>query len=51
MCKDTAYKFDSWFGYSEVPAIYIYNKARKKTAAFTSVVSAEEILAACTKTP
>ncbi|HQV87314.1 MAG TPA: redoxin domain-containing protein [Chitinophagaceae bacterium] len=51
MCKDTEYKFDSWFGYSEVPAIYIYNKARKKTAAFTSVVSAEEILAACTKTP
>lgn len=51
MCKDTEFKFDKWFGYSEVPAIYIYNKTRKKTAAFTSVVTVEEILGACSKTP
>ncbi len=51
VCKDENFKFDTWFGYSEVPAIYVYNKSRKLTATFTTVVSADEILKACNKQP
>jgi peroxiredoxin len=50
MCKDENFKFDTWFGYSEVPVIYVYNKARARTASFTTAVSVEEILNACNKT-
>jgi len=50
MCKDDSFKFDTWFGYSELPVIYVYNKARARTAAFTTVVAVEEILTACKKT-
>jgi peroxiredoxin len=50
VCTDTEFRFDTWFGYSETPSIYVYNKARDRTAAFTKVVSVEEILDACTKT-
>jgi len=51
VCKDETFSFDLWFGYSEVPSIYIYNKERKKTAEFTTIVSVEEILNACKQTP
>ena len=50
VCKDEEFKFDTWFGYSEAPSIYVYNKARNRTAVFTAVVTVEEILDACSKT-
>lgn len=49
VCKDTDFKFDSWFGYSEVLSVFIYNKERKLTAQFNKVASAKDILDACSK--
>ena len=58
--RDKAAKFSnstmvyvSWAELEDIEAFRkkYFNKARTKTAAFTSVVSVEEILAACTKTP
>ena len=39
--KDTEYKIDKWFGYSETPSIYVYNKTYKRTASFKDEVEAE----------
>lgn len=44
-CKDEDYKMDDWFGYSEVPSIYIYNKSRVRIATFKKETLAEHILA------
>lgn len=51
MCKDDTFQFDQWFGYSEAPAIYVYNKTRKRTAVFTNMVTSEVLLDASVKTP
>jgi hypothetical protein len=32
--KDTEFKFDSYFGYSEIPSIYVYNKNWVRTGSF-----------------
>jgi cytochrome oxidase Cu insertion factor (SCO1/SenC/PrrC family) len=32
--KDTDFKFDTYFGYSEIPSIYVYNKSWVRTASF-----------------
>jgi hypothetical protein len=32
--KDTQYKMDDWFGYSETPSIYVYNNKWVRTASF-----------------
>lgn len=42
--KDTDYAMDSWFGYSEVPSIYIYNKARTRVMCFSKETPADELL-------
>lgn len=39
--KDSEYKIDKWFGYSETPSIYVYNKVYKRTASFKDEVEAE----------
>lgn len=49
VCNDTEFKFDSWFGYSEVPSVFIYNNERNLTARFDKVSSAKDILDACNK--
>lgn len=51
VCKDDTYRLDTWFGYSEVPTIYVYNKNRQKTATFTTLVTVDELLNACNKVP
>ncbi|MCB9231737.1 MAG: hypothetical protein H6581_08740 [Bacteroidia bacterium] len=33
-CKDTEYMIDEYFGYSEVPSIYVYNNKWLRTASF-----------------
>ncbi len=42
--KDTDYAMDSWFGYSEVPSIYIYNKERVRTMCFSKETPVEELV-------
>lgn len=32
--RDADFTFDSFFGYSEIPSIYVYNRYRKRTASF-----------------
>jgi peroxiredoxin len=39
--KDKDYKIDKWFGYSETPSIYVYNKQYKRTASFKDEVGPE----------
>lgn len=39
--KDKDYKIDQWFGYSETPSLYVYNKVYKRTASFKDEVEAE----------
>jgi thiol-disulfide isomerase/thioredoxin len=46
VCRDHNYKFDSWFGYSEVISIYSYNSKGERVAAFTKEQSAEVLLKA-----
>ncbi len=41
MARDTQFSIDTWFGYSEVPSIYVYNKARKRTASFETETDCE----------
>lgn len=36
--RDTEYMFDAYFGYSEVPSIYVYNKAGQRVKAFNKEV-------------
>lgn len=42
--KDTNYAFDNWFGYSEVPSIYVYNAQWQRIASFKHETKAENIL-------
>lgn len=39
--KDTEYKIDKWFGYSETPSIYVYNNKYTRTASFKDEVRPE----------
>jgi peroxiredoxin len=39
--KDSEYKIDKWFGYSQTPSIYVYNKVYKRTASFEDEVGPE----------
>ena len=41
VARDTQFAFDSWFGYSEVPSIYVYNKDFKRTASFEAETDCE----------
>lgn len=42
--KDDSFMFDSYFGYSEVPAVYVYNKSWQQVGSFNDTVSIEELL-------
>ncbi len=42
--KDDQYKFDKWFGYSDVPSIFVYGKDRLLKKKFTAETAAEELL-------
>lgn len=39
--KDTEFKIDKWFGYSETPSIYVYNNKYLRTASFKDEVRPE----------
>lgn len=39
--KDSKYSIDKWFGYSETPSIYVYNRHWKRTASFKDEVRPE----------
>lgn len=41
VAQDVNYKIDDYFGYSEVPSIYVYNAARARTASFKAEVEPE----------
>jgi thiol-disulfide isomerase/thioredoxin len=41
---DPNFYFDGYFGYSEVPSVYVYDAAKKRVAAFTKETEAEDIL-------
>lgn len=43
-CSDQDFMFDDWFGYSEVPSIYVYDKNRNRVAAFKKETPVEEML-------
>ncbi|MFK7969509.1 MAG: TlpA family protein disulfide reductase [Bacteroidia bacterium] len=43
--RDPNFYFDGYFGYSEVPSMYVFDADKKRVAAFTKEASAEEILA------
>ncbi len=42
--KDADYKIDSWFGYSEVPSIYIYGSDWKHKQSFKKETTVEDLL-------
>jgi thiol-disulfide isomerase/thioredoxin len=42
--KDTEYQFDTYFGYSEVPSMYIYNQKWLRVAEFHQETEAAKIL-------
>lgn len=46
LCKDHNYMIDTWFGYSEVPAVYCYNTKWERVASFNKEQTAETILKA-----
>ncbi|MEM7035506.1 MAG: redoxin domain-containing protein [Bacteroidota bacterium] len=39
--RDTKFEFDNYFGYSEIPSIYVYNAKGKRTASFKSETKPE----------
>ncbi len=41
IARDTKFSFDTLFGYSEVPSIYIYNRERKRSASFEAETDPE----------
>ena len=41
--NDTEYNIDNWFGYSEVPNIYVYNSSWTLTQKFTKETAAKDI--------
>lgn len=43
-CGDGEFMFDQWFGYSEVPSIYVYDKNRNRVKAFDKETPVEELL-------
>lgn len=44
VARDTKYKIDDYFGYSEVPSIYVYNAARLRTASFKAETKPEILI-------
>ena len=42
---DPNFYFDGYFGYSETPSIYVYDKDRKRVKSLTKETSAEDLLA------
>lgn len=42
--RDTEFMFDGYFGYSEVPSIYLFNKAGKRVKSFTKETPADVLL-------
>lgn len=42
--KDTKYQFDNWFGYSEVPSIYIYGRKGHRVAEFKTETPVDDLL-------
>ncbi len=44
VCKDDNYKFDTWFGYSEVLSIYCYNSNGERIASFSNEQPADVLL-------
>ena len=45
MLRDTDFMFDTYFGYSEAPSIYIYNSKGKRIKALSKETPAAELLA------
>ena len=41
---DTEYQFDKYFGYSEIPSVYIYNQKWLRVAEFHQETEAEKLL-------
>ncbi|MEZ4685100.1 MAG: thioredoxin-like domain-containing protein [Bacteroidia bacterium] len=41
---DPNFYFDGYFGYSEVPSVYVFDAKKNRVAAFTKETSAEDIL-------
>lgn len=41
---DTNFKFDGYFGYSETPSIYVYNKAGNRTQALKKETPVDKII-------
>lgn len=44
--KDVNFKFDTWFGYSEAPTIFVYNATWNLNSKFVKQTSAEDLLSA-----
>lgn len=44
--KDTEYNMDNWFGYSEVPSVYVYNQRWERTASFKSETIVSDLISA-----
>jgi hypothetical protein len=42
--KDEQYKFDSYFGYSEVPSIYVYDRYWVRTGSFKAETKPENLV-------
>jgi cytochrome oxidase Cu insertion factor (SCO1/SenC/PrrC family) len=42
--KDTEYKIDTYFGYSETPSVYVYNRQGVRAAAFRELTKPEVLL-------
>lgn len=42
--RDPNFYFDGYFGYSEVPSMYVFDADKKRVAAFTKETEAEDIL-------
>jgi hypothetical protein len=42
--KDKDYKFDTYFGYSEIPSIYVYNRSWVRTASFKAETKPEYLV-------
>lgn len=39
--RDTEFAFDNYFGYSEIPSVYVYNKEWARTASFNAETKPE----------
>lgn len=46
VCKDENFAFDSWFGYSEVPSVFVYNGNWQLSAKFTKEATVDQLVKA-----